>query len=887
MKKTRLSFRKSCWQRSDTNEIKPDYNNAFTVLSVLLTELANAAAAVFLTVCAVSVVNTTISHVRCPYYVYVWLFIFSVISGFINRLASLDARRWVRHAINTGLLLVFVLGVFIANWQAAAHIKDGFLYVKSRYLEIINVYYGTSFACPKGDKAFAGAFVGFVSFIAMLFLVTLAVQIKRRRMLTLFPTLMLAVQLCIGKSPSVSEVVMLTLCTLWCLIADGNARTVAGYEADGSAQGNEALRIVPAFLYMAAVSVILFICVFSFKPLADTLADKKPQMLAFQKDLEGSVKSFFSTGMDMQDGTVSNHYPSYSGKTVMTVEAKAGASSNIYLRSFYGDTYENGRWIKKSDFSGMEKEYHDASRMTAWQNAIGLATLLDGYYDDETNPATEKYTITMEKLSTKYTYLPYCIDPYSIDAKGDIDFDEDFFITKDKGTKKIEVSACPGFFDGSLETSSLEPEQPLEVNNDFYAAYNNYVMENYTAKQGGDGIASEDAKWLLRTGQLTSNMMYTGYIRENDANRIAAAQLVQQFLTSKAFKYSKNPPSTGGKDVVENFLSNSRQGFCVHFASAGTMILRQMGVPCRYVSGYCAKGDSFKSGENDGDICEVKDSQSHAWVEIYLDDFGWIPVEMTPGYYENVTGVNQFDYIGVNGKKTNTGAAYHDDTEQMNDTAADEDNADEDAVNEDTENEDTKNDDTKNTDAENDGTANSTSSQFVSGDGSENALGSRSGADKRTDTHSSKTGLHIPPAILKTVLCVIFLTALTAIIVYIKRRRNILWEARLEKRVKKGRYSRAAIMINNRIYKGLGHPSKNRTDELYLSNLKEKYCGPDYCGIHWDEYMRIIQKAVYSSEGITGEECFMVMETWRRLEKKDIRHNSQKSMYKNSMINKK
>ena len=73
-------------------------------------------------------------------------------------------------------------------------------------------------------------------------------------------------------------------------------------------------------------------------------------------------------------------------------------------------------------------------------------------------------------------------------------------------------------------------------------------------------------------------------------------------------------------------------------------------------------------------------------------------------------------------------------------------------------------------------------------------------------------------------------------------------------------------MINNRIYKGLGHPSKNRTDELYLANLKEKYCGPDYCGIHWDEYMRIIQKAVYSSEDITEEECFMIVETcvWRK-----------------------
>ena len=53
----------------------------------------------------------------------------------------------------------------------------------------------------------------------------------------------------------------------------------------------------------------------------------------------------------------------------------------------------------------MEKEYHDASRMTAWQNSIGLATLLDGYYDDETNPATEKYTITMRSFPPN---IPIC-----------------------------------------------------------------------------------------------------------------------------------------------------------------------------------------------------------------------------------------------------------------------------------------------------------------------------------------------------------------------------------------------------------------------------------------------------------------------------------------------
>ena len=79
--------------------------------------------------------------------------------------------------------------------------------------------------------------------------------------------------------------------------------------------------------------------------------------------------------------------------------------------------------------------------------------------------------------------------------------------------------------------------------------------------------------------------------------------------------------------------------------------------------------------------------------------------------------------------------------------------------------------DIKNTDAENDDTAKDDTSKAAanstSGDGSEKAYGSQSGADKRTDAQNSKKRLHIPPVILKTSLCVIFLTALTAIIVYI------------------------------------------------------------------------------------------------------------------------
>jgi hypothetical protein len=76
---------------------------------------------------------------------------------------------------------------------------------------------------------------------------------------------------------------------------------------------------------------------------------------------------------------------------------------------------------------------------------------------------------------------------------------------------------------------------------------------------------------------------------------------------------------------VEYFLIDSRQGYCMHFATAATLMLRELGVPARYVDGYVAEAKA-------GRITNVPDSAAHAWVEIYLPGLGWYPVEVTPGY---------------------------------------------------------------------------------------------------------------------------------------------------------------------------------------------------------------------------------------------------------------
>ncbi|MFQ7452488.1 MAG: transglutaminase-like domain-containing protein [Flavonifractor plautii] len=85
----------------------------------------------------------------------------------------------------------------------------------------------------------------------------------------------------------------------------------------------------------------------------------------------------------------------------------------------------------------------------------------------------------------------------------------------------------------------------------------------------------------------------------------------------------RHPRRAGGEDFVAWFLTESHRGYCMHFASAAVLLLRSMGVPARYVSGFVA--DVPASGR-----VNVPDSAAHAWVEVYIDGYGWEPVEVTP-----------------------------------------------------------------------------------------------------------------------------------------------------------------------------------------------------------------------------------------------------------------
>ena len=95
------------------------------------------------------------------------------------------------------------------------------------------------------------------------------------------------------------------------------------------------------------------------------------------------------------------------------------------------------------------------------------------------------------------------------------------------------------------------------------------------------------------------------------------------FFKQNEFIYTLKPPLLG-EDPVDDFLFGSKSGYCEHFTSAFAYLMRAAGIPARVVVGYLG-------GERNpyGNYLSVKQYHAHAWVEIFLDNQGWIRVDPT------------------------------------------------------------------------------------------------------------------------------------------------------------------------------------------------------------------------------------------------------------------
>ena len=112
------------------------------------------------------------------------------------------------------------------------------------------------------------------------------------------------------------------------------------------------------------------------------------------------------------------------------------------------------------------------------------------------------------------------------------------------------------------------------------------------------------------------------------------ASAVEDYLRSNYPYNLRVDPPPFNADGVDHFLFTLREGYSEYFGSTMAVMLRTVGVPARLAVGYTT-GDEV--GEQN--LFSVTDSHSHAWVEVYFPEFGWVPFEPTPG--KSLPGVYQ------------------------------------------------------------------------------------------------------------------------------------------------------------------------------------------------------------------------------------------------------
>ena len=228
-------------------------------------------------------------------------------------------------------------------------------------------------------------------------------------------------------------------------------------------------------------------------------------------------------------------------------------------------------------------------------------------YDGTAQPQT----LTVERIhaDTQYTYAPYNAywgDYYTIQGDGAAagqTAQDDVFLYYPRDTAQTQ-----------LETRADADPSVLDRMEASYAAY---AASRYTAVPDGYDELQALCDEAKKDQKLTEAADIGDYIRA--------------YLNTNYQYNASAPQPPEGADPIRYFLTESKQGYSVQFASAAVVMFRMFGLPARYVVGYAAPQSLFTQQEDGSWHAILQDDNAHAWAEVYISGQGWTPMEMTPG----------------------------------------------------------------------------------------------------------------------------------------------------------------------------------------------------------------------------------------------------------------
>ena len=521
---------------------------------------------------------------------------------------------------------------------------------------------------------------------------------------------------------------------------------------------------------------------------------------------------------------ISNMALSFKNVPVFKMYADRMPKDTMYIKGFYGAQYVGGRWLNDGDdFEKAVKEAgFDVEEVKENISLMGKKGI-ENYYASLSSKELYPVKVTLEylKKNNKVAYVPYFADVYSgIDIEGGV------YYKKEKELTKISYLVNQE----KLDHEEYSNMPFVEFKEDWEKWYEEYVCDNYLSVPGGmEGILD-----IAHELKFKNNLQTLEGVPGENTLRARAAKVVAEWM-AKNMNYTLEPPTLPrNAEPIEYFVSVSREGYCMHYASASVMLLREMGVPSRLVTGYVVhKGDFFRA--HGGYSAQVMDNQAHAWTEIYLDGLGWFPVEVTKGYQTSTS-----------------------DTPPVTETTK----------------ENTLNSD-ETGESEEDTTAPDLTIGDATGASEDDTQGS--GGEENSEIQGTTQGGNNEPVggmdpeklkeiVRRVVLAVssLLLTMVTIVIV-IKLRHE--YRDELRRLIRRQKTSLAIRLMNRRIYRKLRMTGKiirfNLRDDSYGEILKKNYT--EIPAEEWERYMELVKAASFSKREFSDEEVKFCYEIYRKV----------------------
>lgn len=461
-----------------------------------------------------------------------------------------------------------------------------------KYVNWLYIYMSES-SWPEGFNQLTNRYF-FITVLLSVFLISLVITFLNRILKSYFLTMLFGIFVLVFQWYNYVDKAYAFL--VFYVAASFINMSVINYQKAGNGKASIASLLAIAILFSSISTAIAYTVPKNFHPVVwQTLNDKFYAAFPFTKTWRNGIGS--TSGANSFTTDFSSFSQDLGGPETVSdqVVMRVKADESLYLRGEVFDTYENNKWTN-----------------SVVQHSFGRDNYFQPEFDKNIKYTIKSVEIFPVAMNTNIIFSPW--QPYHVNISNIYDRST---LAMTTAGRHVKSGYTVQYYKTEISASFLEKDKVVNSSDmSMYLQYPSNLPE--------------------RVKELALNITKD---KKTDYDKVKA---IEQYLRN-TYKYNLDVPDTPqGRDFVDYFLFDLKQGYCTYFATSMVIMLRTIGIPARYVVGFKMPSQPVLGSEYD-----IKESYAHAWVEVPFQNSGWVTFEPTAIYQETYAGASSVNNSDV------------------------------------------------------------------------------------------------------------------------------------------------------------------------------------------------------------------------------------------------